>query len=106
MKSLGLEDPRYFPYLSPPPPENLRAALEALALLGATDVAAVSSPSSSGAGPGADAAAGGVAGKNVSSSSSKQRPAQPENGRKKTRRWLTILDVPMGRTSRQFCCLH
>lgn len=43
MKSLGLDDPRYFPYLSPPPPENLRAALEALALLGATDAAAASS---------------------------------------------------------------
>ncbi|CAM9781945.1 unnamed protein product [Scytosiphon promiscuus] len=40
MKSLGLDDPRYFPYLSPPPPENLRSALESLALLGATDVAA------------------------------------------------------------------
>lgn len=40
MKSLGLDDPRHFPYLSPPPPENLRAALEALALLGATDAAA------------------------------------------------------------------
>ena len=38
MKSLGLEDPRCFPYLSPPPPENLTTALEALALLGATDV--------------------------------------------------------------------
>ncbi|CAM9751017.1 unnamed protein product, partial [Laminaria digitata] len=63
MKSLGLEDPRYFPYLSPPPPENLRAALEALALLGATDVAAVSFPSHSGAGAGAGAAAtAGVAG--------------------------------------------
>lgn len=36
MKSFGLSDPRYFPYLSPPPPENLRAALENLALLGAT----------------------------------------------------------------------
>lgn len=39
MKSLGLDDPRCFPYLSPPPPENLGAALEALALLGATDAA-------------------------------------------------------------------
>eukprot|EP00752_Nemacystus_decipiens_P010692 g9523.t1 len=39
MKSLGLDDPRYFPYLSPPPPQNLRAALESLALLGATDAA-------------------------------------------------------------------
>lgn len=46
MKSLGLDDPRYFPYLSPPPPENLRAALEALALLGATDVTASSTISS------------------------------------------------------------
>ncbi|CAN0376364.1 unnamed protein product, partial [Hapterophycus canaliculatus] len=35
MKSLGLEDPRYFPYLSPPPPQNPRSALESLALLGA-----------------------------------------------------------------------
>lgn len=60
MKSLGLEDPRYFPYLSPPPPENLRAALESLALLGATDVAAgsVSVPSSSAAGADGGAAAG------------------------------------------------
>lgn len=40
MKSLGLVDPRHFPYLSPPPPENLKVALEALALLGTTDVAA------------------------------------------------------------------
>lgn len=38
-KSLGLADPRRFPYLSPPPPENLTAALEALALLGATNAA-------------------------------------------------------------------
>lgn len=37
MKSLGMHDPRLFPFLSPPPPENLRAALETLALLGATD---------------------------------------------------------------------
>ncbi|CAM9551431.1 unnamed protein product, partial [Sphacelaria rigidula] len=47
MKSLGLQDPRLFPYLSPPPPENLRAALETLALVGATDAvsaAAVASP--------------------------------------------------------------
>eukprot|EP00903_Cladosiphon_okamuranus_P010703 g10115.t2 len=58
MKSLGLEDPRYFPYLSPPPPQNLRAALESLALLGATDVAlavSTSSPSSSSASPSAAA---------------------------------------------------
>lgn len=39
MKSLGLTDPRRFPYLSLPPPENLMAALEALALLEATDAA-------------------------------------------------------------------
>lgn len=45
MKSLGLDDPRLFPYLSPPPPENLGAALEALALLGATDAAVSASVS-------------------------------------------------------------
>ncbi|CAM9176369.1 unnamed protein product [Choristocarpus tenellus] len=41
MKSLGMRDPRLFPYLSPPPPENLRSALASLALLGCTDLEGV-----------------------------------------------------------------
>ncbi|CAN0145509.1 unnamed protein product, partial [Ectocarpus fasciculatus] len=62
MKSLGLDDPRYFPYLSPPPPENLRAALESLALLGATDAAsAVPVPAAVSAAATAAAAAAAVA---------------------------------------------
>jgi HrpA-like RNA helicase len=36
LKALGCRDPRAFPFLTPPPPSHMTAALLDLALLGAT----------------------------------------------------------------------
>ncbi|CBN79814.1 conserved unknown protein [Ectocarpus siliculosus] len=97
MKSLGLDDPRYFPYLSPPPPENLRAALESLALLGATDAASAVSVPAAAADEAATAAAaiteGAVAvgsdprgGAGLGAPHAERLPAAPESNAEPRRR--------------------